>query len=33
MTLAWMAARLPMGVWTHVSNLLGAGRESGRQYP
>jgi hypothetical protein len=22
MTLAWIAARLQMGVWTHVSNLL-----------
>lgn len=27
MTLAWIAARLQMGVWTHVSNLLGAGKE------
>jgi hypothetical protein len=24
MTLAWMAQRLRMGVWTHVSNLLRA---------
>ena len=23
MTLAWIAERLQMGVWTHVSNLLG----------
>jgi REP element-mobilizing transposase RayT len=32
MTLAWIAARLRMGVWTHVSNLLGtqAGRGKGK---
>jgi hypothetical protein len=25
MTLAWVAGRLQMGVWAHVSNLLRAG--------
>lgn len=28
MTLAWIARRLRMGVWTHVSNLLAAERQS-----
>jgi hypothetical protein len=28
MTLAWIAARLRMGVWTHVSNLLRAEKPS-----
>jgi hypothetical protein len=28
MTPAWIAARLQMGVWTHVSNLLGATKQS-----
>jgi len=26
MTLAWIAQRLRMGAWTHVSNLLGGAR-------
>jgi len=26
MTLAWIAQRLNMGVWTHVSNLLRAAK-------
>ena len=29
MTLAWMAQRLQMGVWTHVSNLLGKENSGG----
>jgi len=29
MTLAWIAQRLKMGVWTHVSNLLRAEESSG----
>ena len=28
MTLKWIAARLQMGVWTHVSNLLGGSEAS-----
>jgi hypothetical protein len=28
MTLAWIAQRLRMGVWTHVSNLLRAEGDS-----
>ena len=30
MTLAWIARRLQMGVWTHVSNLLRAAPKAGR---
>jgi putative transposase len=33
MTLAWIARRLHMGAWTHVSNLLGAQREEGKAKP
>jgi hypothetical protein len=29
MTLAWIAARLQMGVWTHVSNLLRSTQRTG----
>jgi hypothetical protein len=30
MTLKWIAARLAMGTWTHVSNLLAAERKKAR---
>ena len=30
MTLAWIAHRLRMGTWTHVSNLLATGPKAGR---
>jgi len=29
MTPAWIAQRLQMGEWTHVSNMLGAARGTG----
>lgn len=31
MTLAWIANRLQMGAWTHVSNLLGSTRRTGER--
>lgn len=31
MTLAWIAQRLQMGVWTHVSNLLRAKERTGAE--
>ena len=31
MTLAWIARRLSMGVWTHFSNLLRAAKQSARR--
>ncbi len=30
MSLKWIAQRLKMGAWTHVSNLLGQERKKGR---